>query len=69
LLIDSCWLYFIPEDSAALIYLGEHGLIPGRLLSVKEVRALDGVVTVEDEDGIAHPLGSPLARSLFVQSI
>ncbi len=39
-----------------------------RLLSVKEVRALDGVVTVEDEDGNTHSLGGPLAGSIFVRS-
>src|ERR671921_2159474 len=39
------------ESSPVLDYLGERGLVPGRLLSVKEVRDLDRVVTVEDEDG------------------
>jgi DtxR family transcriptional regulator, Mn-dependent transcriptional regulator len=43
--------------------------VPGRVLEVKEVRALDGVVTVEDEDGEPHVLGESLARSIFVQSI
>ena len=52
-----------------LEYLGEHGLVPGRVLDVKEVRALDGVVTVEDEDGDSHALGEPLARSVFVRSV
>jgi hypothetical protein len=32
-------------------------LIPGRLLKVEEIRALDDVVTVEDEDGTSHALG------------
>jgi DtxR family Mn-dependent transcriptional regulator len=36
------------EEAAKLAYLEEHGLTPGRLLKVKEVRAVDGVVTVED---------------------
>lgn len=34
---------------------------------MKEVRALDGVVTVEDEDGATHTLGPVLAASIFVQ--
>lgn len=55
------------EDASMLDYLGEHKLVPGRLLNVKEVRALDGVVTVEDEDGEFHSLGEPLARSVFVR--
>ena len=55
------------EDAAALAFLGERGLIPGRLVEVKEVRALDGVVTVEDEDGELHSLGRPLADSIFVR--
>jgi DtxR family transcriptional regulator, Mn-dependent transcriptional regulator len=57
-----------PEDTSKLTFLGERGLVPGRVLEVKEVRALDGVVTVEDEDGESHALGEPLARSIFVQS-
>ena len=55
------------RDAAVLDYLGERGLVPGRLLEVREVRALDGVVAVEDEDGNAHTLGEPLARSVFVR--
>ena len=55
------------RDAAVLDYLGERGLVPGRLLEVREVRALDGVVAVEDEDGKAHTLGEPLARSVFVR--
>ncbi len=55
------------ENSPMLDYLGERGLVPGRLLSVKEVRALDGVVTVEDEDGESHAIGESLARSVFVR--
>ncbi len=56
------------ESSPVLDYLGERGLVPGRLLSVREVRDLDGVVTVEDEDGGLHALGESLARSVFVRS-
>ncbi len=52
-----------------LHHLGEHGLTPGRVLRVKEARALDGVVAVEDEEGNAHALGEPLARSIFVQEV
>ena len=63
-------IYKVSDESIpTLDYLGEHGLVPGRLLDVKEVRALDGVVTVEDEDGDSHALGEPLARSVFVRSV
>ncbi len=55
------------RDAAALTYLWERGLVPGRALKVKEARELDGVVTVEDEDGVVHPLGTALARSVFVR--
>ena len=57
------------ESSSVLNYLGERGLVPGRVLSVKEVRSLDGVVTVEDEGGDEHPLGEALARAIFVQAV
>jgi DtxR family Mn-dependent transcriptional regulator len=57
------------EEAEKLAYLEEHGLMPGRLFEVKEVRALDEVVTVEDEDCKAHSIGGPLASSVFVQSI
>ncbi len=57
------------EDVTVLTYLGERELVPGRLLSVEEVRALDGVVTVEDEDGTSHSLGPSLAASVFVQDL
>jgi DtxR family Mn-dependent transcriptional regulator len=57
------------EDAAVLAFLGERGLIPGRLVEVKEVRALDGVVTVEDEDGELYSLGRPLADSIFVRGV
>jgi DtxR family transcriptional regulator, Mn-dependent transcriptional regulator len=57
------------EEAAALAFLERSGLVPGRLLEVKEVRALDGVVTVENEDGETRTLGSPLAGSVFVRSV
>ena len=55
------------DDAPILDHLADHGLVPGRLLSVLEVRALDGIVTVEDEEGKTHALGEPLARSVFVR--
>ena len=55
------------DDAPMLDYLKDRGLVPGCPLSVLEVRALDGVVTVEDEGGEAHALGEPLARSVFVR--
>ena len=55
------------ETTPVLTYLGERGLIPGRLLTVREVRVLDGVITVEDEDGEVFALGGPLAGALFVR--
>ena len=62
-------IYKVSDESIpTLDYLGEHGLVPGRLLNVKEVRALDGVITVEDEEGRSHVLGEPLARSVFVRN-
>ena len=51
-----------------LDYFGDRNLVPGRLLRVREVRALDGVVTVEDEDAEVYALGEPLARSIFVKN-
>jgi DtxR family Mn-dependent transcriptional regulator len=57
------------EDASMLDYLGEHGLVPGRLLSVREVRSFDSVVTVEDEEGKHHSLGDPLARSISVKAV
>jgi DtxR family Mn-dependent transcriptional regulator len=56
------------EDASMLDYLGEHGLVPGRMLTVKEVRSFDAVVTVEDEEGRSHSLGGPLACSIFVRN-
>ena len=50
-----------------LTYLGERGLVPGRVLTVEEVRTLDGVITIADEDGTTHSLGAPLADALFVR--
>jgi DtxR family Mn-dependent transcriptional regulator len=58
----------VGDEPSTLDYLGEHGLVPGRLLSVREVRKLDGVVIVEDEDGGSHALGEPLARAVFVRA-
>jgi DtxR family Mn-dependent transcriptional regulator len=55
------------EDAAALSYLGERGLVPGRAVIVREVRAVDGVVTVEDEEGSTLSLGSSLADAIFVR--
>ncbi len=55
-------------DASVLDYLGDRGLVPGRTLWVREVRDLDGVVTVEDEGGASHALGGPLARSIFVHN-
>ena len=59
----------VGDDPSTLDYLGERGLVPGRLLCVREVRELDGVVTVEDEDGGAHALGEPLARAVYVRAV
>jgi DtxR family transcriptional regulator, Mn-dependent transcriptional regulator len=56
------------QEAAKLAYLEEHGLIPGRLLKVKAVRALDGVVTVEDEHGETYSFGGTVAGSVFVRS-
>jgi DtxR family transcriptional regulator, Mn-dependent transcriptional regulator len=56
------------ETSGLLTYLGERGLVPGRLLTVEEVRTLDAVITVSDEDGATHTLGAPVAGALFVRS-
>ena len=56
------------EDASMLDYLGKHGLVPGRMLTVREVRSFDAVVTVEDQEGQAHSLGDPLARSISVRN-
>jgi DtxR family Mn-dependent transcriptional regulator len=55
------------EDASMLDYLGERGLVPGRFLTVAEVRDVDTVVTVEDEEGKLHFLGGPLARAIYVK--
>ncbi len=55
------------EDASVLDYFGDRGLMPGRTLIVSEVRALDNVVTVEDEEGRVHSFGEPLTRSVFVR--
>ena len=55
------------EDDSVLEYLGERGLIPGRTLTVNEARDLDGLVTVEDEDGETHSFGSAVARQVYVR--
>ena len=56
------------REATALNFLGERGLVPGELVEVREVRILDGVITLKDEGGITHSLGSSLAGSIFVQS-
>jgi DtxR family Mn-dependent transcriptional regulator len=55
------------EDAEMLDYLGNRNLVPGRLLTVREVRSLDGVVVVEDEEADVYALGEPLARYVFVR--
>jgi len=55
------------EDAEMLDYLGDRNLVPGRLLTIREVRALDSVVIVEDEEGEVYALGEPLARYVFVR--
>jgi DtxR family Mn-dependent transcriptional regulator len=55
------------EDAEMLDYLGDRNLVPGRLLTVREVRALDGIVIVEDEEAEVYALGEPLARYMFVR--
>jgi hypothetical protein len=44
-------------------------LVPGKEVQVREVREVDGVVSVEDEKGEVRVLGGPLAASLFVRSV
>jgi DtxR family transcriptional regulator, Mn-dependent transcriptional regulator len=58
----------VGDEPSTLDYLGERGLVPGRLLDIKEVRDLDGVVIVVDEDGRFHALGEPLAREVYVRA-
>ena len=57
------------EDASMLDYLGEHGLVPGRMLTVREVRSFDSVVTVEDEEGNRYSLGDALTRSISVRAV
>ena len=57
------------ENASVLNYLGERGLVPGSILGIKEVRTLDGVITVKDESGNEHPLGERLTRTIFVQRV
>jgi len=57
------------EDASMLDYLGDRKLVPGRMLAVREVRSLDSVVTVEDDEGKLHALGEPLARSISVKVV
>ena len=47
--------------------MGDRNLVPGRLLTVREVRDLDGVVVVEDEEAEVYAIGEPLARYMFVR--
>jgi DtxR family Mn-dependent transcriptional regulator len=56
------------EDAAMLDYFGDRNLVPGRWLTIREVRAIDGVVIVEDEESEVYALGEPLARSIFVRN-
>ena len=55
------------EDAEMLDYLGNRNLVPGRLLTIREVRSLDGVVVVEDEEADVYALWEPLARYVFVR--
>lgn len=57
------------EDASMLDYLGHRKLVPGRMLTVREVRSFDSVVTIEDEEGKLHYLGEPLARSISVRAV
>jgi DtxR family Mn-dependent transcriptional regulator len=56
------------EDAAMLDYFGDRNLVPGRWLRIREVRALDGVVIVEDEEGEVYALGEALTRAIFVRN-
>lgn len=57
------------SDALMLDYLGDRSLVPGRLLTVREIREVDAVVVVEDEEGEVHTFGEPLARSVFVRGV
>lgn len=54
------------ESTPTLEHLAERGLIPDTLLVVEEVRPVDGVITVRDEEGLVHPLGERLANAVLV---
>lgn len=54
-------------DASMLTYLRRLALVPGRSLAIREVRAVDGVVIVEDEHGNHRSLGGPLADSIFAR--
>ena len=56
------------EDAAMLDYFGDRNLVPGRWLRIREVRTLDGVVIVEDEEEEVYALGEALARAIFVRN-
>lgn len=65
---DSVVISRVSDDNASrLSYLGERGLVPGSRVLVREVRDLDGVVTVEDGAGETFSLGGPLARTVHVE--
>lgn len=55
------------EDGRMLDYLAERGIVPGKCLAMREARAVDGVVTIEDEAGNQYSLGRPVAASIFVR--
>ena len=54
----------VGDKPSTLDYLGEHGLVPGRLLSVREVRDLDGVVIGGRGRGVPRPRRTARARGL-----
>jgi DtxR family Mn-dependent transcriptional regulator len=56
----------VADDATVLDYLEEHGLVPGRVLEVVEVRALDGVVTVRVGEE-TRSLGQALTQAVFVR--
>lgn len=51
-------------DMASLVYLDEHGVVPGRVVQVRD-RAPDGTLTLE-RDGALVALGPALCRQVFV---
>jgi Fe2+ transport system protein FeoA len=52
------------ESSSVLNHLEERGLVPGRNLRIKEVRALNSIVTVQDE-GAGAPFGGGFGAGDF----